>query len=383
MSDMSDGLIIFCCSSGNVTGDTYVGGLVGNIAYSPYRRTIAYCYSTADVSGRYAAGLVSHVLQGEIFRCYSAGRVSGSYAAGLIYYCFPLAQGCFWDVESSGQPRSGGGTGKTTAEMQDPNTFIEAGWDFVGEPDGPSDIWAIPIGGGYPILWWQLSPLPELPFSAGTGELDNPYLISAASQLNGIGYNPRLMSSYFKLVDDIDLSGMDFFIIGTDPFFPFAGVFDGDGHTISGFTCDSTDEDKVGLFSRVDGEDANIRNLRLLDSKVDVPAGKHVGPLVGELERGTITNCHVEGGSVMADDYVGGLVGYQHTGTVISNCYSSSNISGTDHVGGLVGKNIRGTINNCYVEGSVSGNGEVGGLVGRNRDRTCFAVHRQSFNGAD
>lgn len=33
----------------------------------------------------------------------------------------------------SAQGKYGGGTGKTTAEMQDRNTFLDAGWDFVGE----------------------------------------------------------------------------------------------------------------------------------------------------------------------------------------------------------------------------------------------------------
>jgi len=40
---------------------------------------------------------------------------------------------------------------------------VDAGGGFVGAPDGPSDIWAEPYAVGYPVLWWQLSPLPELP----------------------------------------------------------------------------------------------------------------------------------------------------------------------------------------------------------------------------
>ena len=74
---------------------------------------------------------------------------------------------------------------------------IDAGWDFVGAPGGPSDIWAEPDGTGYPVLWWQLSPLPELPtFSGGMGEPDDPYLISTADELNSIGHNPRLMAVF-------------------------------------------------------------------------------------------------------------------------------------------------------------------------------------------
>jgi hypothetical protein len=58
----------------------------------------------------------------------------------------------FWDKETTGLATSVGPTaqviGKTTAEMQDEDTFINAGWDF-------DTIWKIPAGGGYPVLQWQ------------------------------------------------------------------------------------------------------------------------------------------------------------------------------------------------------------------------------------
>jgi hypothetical protein len=58
-------------------------------------------------------------------------------------------------METSDPVHSDEGTGKTTAEMQDPSTFIfiEAGWDFLGEiGDGTSEIWQMPEAGGYPVL---------------------------------------------------------------------------------------------------------------------------------------------------------------------------------------------------------------------------------------
>jgi hypothetical protein len=57
---------------------------------------------------------------------------------------------------TSGQITSAGGTGMTTSEMQTPNTFIEAGWDFVDETaNGTEDIWWILEGQDYPRLWWE------------------------------------------------------------------------------------------------------------------------------------------------------------------------------------------------------------------------------------
>lgn len=63
----------------------------------------------------------------------------------------------YWDIETSGQTTSAGGTGKTTAEMQTAGTFLEAGWDFVEETaNGTDDSWWIREGQDYPHLWWEL-----------------------------------------------------------------------------------------------------------------------------------------------------------------------------------------------------------------------------------
>jgi len=74
--------------------------------------------------------------------------------------CDGPVTGCFWDIQTSGQAaRAGGiaeGTGKTTAEMQTAKTFLDAGWDFVGETaNGTDDIRKIAEGKDYPRLWWE------------------------------------------------------------------------------------------------------------------------------------------------------------------------------------------------------------------------------------
>jgi hypothetical protein len=64
----------------------------------------------------------------------------------------------FWDIETSGQLTSAGGTGKTKAEMQTRSTFINAGWDFADETaNGTENIWWILEGQDYPRLWWEAS----------------------------------------------------------------------------------------------------------------------------------------------------------------------------------------------------------------------------------
>jgi hypothetical protein len=64
----------------------------------------------------------------------------------------------FWDRETSGQPTSNGGTGKTTVEMQDIATFSLAGWDIIAvalNETNPAYTWNIVNNITYPFLSWQ------------------------------------------------------------------------------------------------------------------------------------------------------------------------------------------------------------------------------------
>jgi hypothetical protein len=41
--------------------------------------------------------------------------------------------------------------------MQTASTFLDAGWDFIGEAEnGTDDIWWIDEGQDYPRLWWEM-----------------------------------------------------------------------------------------------------------------------------------------------------------------------------------------------------------------------------------
>ncbi|MHC4604860.1 MAG: GLUG motif-containing protein, partial [Planctomycetota bacterium] len=204
-------------------------------------------------------------------------------------------------------------------------------------------------------------------YGGGTGEPNDPYLIFDANQMNAIGADSNDWDKHFLLMADIDLAGftgISFNIIGNWDN-PFTGRFDGSDHTISNFTYTSTGTSRIGLFGYVDGENAEIKNLGLIDPEVDAGTGDQVGLLVGRLQYGTISNCYVEGGSVTGHWYVGGLVGY-NWGT-ISDCYSKGSISGAAYTGGVVGRHYKGTVSCCYFEGIVSGGGSYsGGIAGIN-----------------
>jgi hypothetical protein len=364
------GSVTQCYSSGVVsgTGDS-VGGLVGENDKGDVRR----CYSIASVVGnRHVGGLVglneAHCnltcWAGEIVQCYSAGGVRGnSSVGGLVGYDIGgFVRRCFWDIQTSGQASSAGGAGKTTAEMRDPNTFIAADWDFA-----PHDIWFEPEGGGSPILWWQLSPWPALPtFSGGVGEPNDPYVISTTEELNSIGHNPKLMACHFRLAKDLDYAGLHFFAIGS-PDYPYRGVFEGVGHTISHLTMEG--DAYLGVFGAT-ASGAQVRNLGVIEIEVS-GSGNYIGGLVAQ-SGGRVNQCWSTG-SANGLNNVGGLVGKNlKTGEVVG-CYSASQVNGDGAtgrgggeaagVGGLVGTSL-GSVTECYTTGTVHGSRLVGGLIG-------------------
>ncbi len=375
LAGANGGTVISSYAISNVTGDLYVGGLVGSnggygLRGGCFRGTIYDCYATGVVVGiDYVAGLVGYNMGG-IIRCYSTGAVTGATTevSGLVLpggecggYDEPTERvdyvdACFWDIEASGQPNSsGGGIGKTTAEMQDPNTYMAAGWDFIGQSDGSNDIWVEPEGGGYPILWWCISPLAYFPqFSGGTGTSNDPYIISTPEELKSIGHNPRLMRCHFILAENLDLKDHSLHPIGNSVY-PYTGVFDGDGYTISNLTIQG------GLFGWIAGCDSEIRNCRLVDPNVEWAGGA----LVDCLENGSIINCHIRGANISGASLVGGLVGYCQEGRIINCIVEDCTVSGYSTVGGLVGSHQRGTISDCSVLGGhVSADTTVGGLAG-------------------
>lgn len=100
-------------------------------------------------------GFAGSINGGEIIDCYSTGAVTGSEEAYLGGFCggnWGDIDECFWDTETSGLDTSDGGTGMTTLEMKDWETFSDAHWDIY--LDDNDRIWARSdvCNNGYPCL---------------------------------------------------------------------------------------------------------------------------------------------------------------------------------------------------------------------------------------
>jgi hypothetical protein len=151
-----NGTISNCCATGSISGELGVGGLVGMMA-----GIICDSYSTGNVTGGSDVGGLVGYSEGSVSGSYSTGSVTGSTnVGGLVGQGQPSdVTDSFWDIQTSGQSTSAGGTGKTTAETQDITTFSGASWDIitVADPDirNSAYIWNIVDGETYPFLSWQ------------------------------------------------------------------------------------------------------------------------------------------------------------------------------------------------------------------------------------
>ncbi|NHB69041.1 MBG domain-containing protein [Perlabentimonas gracilis] len=173
-----------CYSSGNITGSYYVGGIIG---FSNNTELLSQCFSNASVSGDNTIGGIAgvHQASSKIINSYCVGEISGgdnigglvgiltlggivenSFFAGTITGNSALGglvgstpngyvQNSYWDTQTTDLYESAGGTGKTTAEMNNIATFLNGGWDFKGL--GAEDIWNIGNDRniGYPYLNWR------------------------------------------------------------------------------------------------------------------------------------------------------------------------------------------------------------------------------------
>ena len=99
--------------------------------------------------------------RGTLSNSYSSGKVTGNLSVGgLVGVSSNVSiTNSFWDTETSGQATSDGGTGKTTVEMQDIATFSGAVWDIVAVANSGTRntgyIWNIVHTVTYPFLSWQ------------------------------------------------------------------------------------------------------------------------------------------------------------------------------------------------------------------------------------
>ena len=338
----SGGTITNSYATGSVTGAKYVGGLVG---YNT--GTITNSYSTGKVTGSSNVGGLVGLNYGTITNSYATGKVIGeSFIGGLVGYNLGgTITNSYATGEVTGSSNVGGLVGYNSG-----GTITNSYWDTQtsgrSTSDGGTGLTTAKMmqqanfsGWDFTDTWW-MSEGNTRPFL----RMEYSTTITNAHQLQLIGMNTTTLAASYTLAADIDMAELS----------QASGLW----NTTKGFVPVGTSATKfTGAF---DGLSHTITDLN-----INRPSTSYVG-LFGYIDSsGSVSNVGMVGGAVSASGfYIGGLVGY-NSGT-ITNSYSTGAVTGSGDVGGLVGRNY-GTITNSYATGEVDSSGfYIGGLVGYN-----------------
>ena len=140
------------------------------------------------------------------------------------------------------------------------------------------------------------------------------------------------------LTADIDLTGKEWTPVGNS-FQTYNGTFDGQGYSITGLNASS-------LFGGI-GESATVKNLQLVDVKLNESGGATAGIVVNNY--GTIMACSMTG-EISAYSYTSGIANF-NLGTIVA-CWFSGTLKENEGYG-IVAFNY-GTITACFWDGNTT-----------------------------
>ena len=313
LAGYSNGEISNSYATGTVDGDDYVGGFVGSTGISSNNSLITNSYATGDVtgSGGYIGGLVGNSY-GTITNSYATGSVDGiDEVGGLVGYLGGILENTYAAGNVSGIDSVGGLVGETGGiSGHIHNSYATGtviGIDSVGGLVGSSDI--------------------DIANSYSTGVVTGE---SGVGGLVGISVGDIANSSATG-----DVTG-EIFVGG------LVGVSYGDIEFsyATGNVTSTVDNDGYG--------------------------NEGTGGLVGGMVYGSIGNSYSTG-DVNGYENIGGLVGGINglfSTPYLYNSYASGDVNGDSNVGGLVGGMQYGEIEFSLASGDVNGDSNVGGLVG-------------------
>ena len=340
--------IVDSSSFGAVTGNSAVGGLVG---YNYNASSIASSFSLGTVTGSgYVGGLVGWNDLSTIDTSYSKGMVTGSgYVGGLVGKngngTNAQIINSFSEAAVTGHTDVGGLVGFNTGWIFQTSSkgaiTGDAGSTNVGGLVGSSLFSSAKIGRSYSVGT----------VTAGPGSTNVGGLVGSNDSSATIN-NDHSESAVTAGADSTNVGGLT----GTNS----------SSSTINQVFSTSavTGTNNVGGLVGLNGDFASMSDAF---SQGAVRGTYAVGGLVGlNFNSASMTNVYSQG-AVRGTFYVGGLVGCNDQSSRISHVSSFGAVTGTFYVGGLVGSNTNNsTIDFALSVGSVTGSRFVGGLVGTN-----------------
>lgn len=412
-----------CLSSGSLsseksTNKAYLGGLIG---YYTKAVTLTNCLSTADISTN-AVDIYS-------------GSVIGHYSGGSLTYTnvYAMFESCVINGATNiGQIPVASTTVLTEAALTGVLSMANTELDFYDANGNTTGVW-MAVNNGTPVLKkfaGDVETVDTTKYSVDWYSADaTEYTLYDLADMRGfkeLAKASNFSGKKVKLGADITLNNGTAANWGVTPpaeewepigrngehedYPRFAGTFDGQGHTLSGFYVDS-DTAYVGLFGNIEG--ATIKNFKLVNSHFESELATNAYGCVGGIagigygyfediyntaivsgysqyaggfiglssgSQSTFTNCWFGGQVYLNGDYgvyAGGIAGgcNANGGCVIAHCQNTGTISysktsGSIQVGGMIGRiQAASSITDSLCAGTIttkSGVTEVGSVVGWN-----------------
>lgn len=384
--------IVQCYNSSTVTGEYFVGGIVG-----VGNRCIAEnCLNTGEIKGNYygrAGGGIFGILStntSQITACINWGKISevrSGYGgiAGEISGAQIL--NCYYNKDTTGawgignQETTEGITPLTTGQLCGalPQGLDSASWE-EGSVDTSTAKATQGRFGTATGTYINLQSVAEIKnmttdsaevYNFATTGSDADWatytLITTADEFAAIGQvrDEAKWSANYVLGNDIDVSGVELKSIG-DPEISYTGKFSGDGHTIS--HVDMTKEegaDSSGLFAQIGNSSGKSGKVMLLAANGDIVTSYFAtGGICGDLSAGEIYGCSFTG--TVKGAMVGGISGAAGQHTMISQCFFEGDVQGSHAAAGICGMSgaVVGSIKHCISIATIDTAGNDAYLAG-------------------
>ena len=390
--------IVQCYNSSTVTGEYFVGGIVG----AGDRCIAENCLNTGEIKGNYygsAGGGIFGILStntSQITACINWGKISevrSGYGgiAGEISGAQIL--NCYYNKDTTGawgignQETTEGITPLTTGQLCG---ALPSGLDSAIWKEGSVDISTAKVTQGRfgtatgtyinltkvaDIKETKTAPVPVYNYVTTNGDDWDTYtLITTAEEFVAIGRDDTKWSGNYVLENDIDVSGVKLSSIG-DPEIPYIGKFSGDGHTIS--HIDMTEDkhtDSSGLFGTI-GYSGTLNNekengkVMLLAANGDIVSSDKAGGICGYLSVGEIYGCSFTG--TVKGSGAGGICGMSGAYDKISQCFFAGEVQGGSGTAGICG--VGGTMDHCISIGTITGDNRAGiSIGGEHNAENCY-----------
>ena len=312
--------------SGNVEGNNYVGGVIGQNRV--YKGTGIVYNTTVTAPGSSVALSSTNTNTVNV-------RVSNSTL-----------------VHSGSRSSSFDGNAFNQVTLSSVDEILDT---YVGG-DNDGDGYYLDYNANGVVELYSLKEKPIKVSLTGAGTESNPYLIRTTEDWRmataTIGETPK----YYKLTNNIDFTNIYFYPMGTNSV-KFNGVFDGESHTISNATIHS-----YQYGGAIGYNTGTIQNINF--NNVAVDNYSETAGLIG-YNSGTVDGIKARNITVTGARYLGGVVG--NNVATVKNVDVQSTVTGTgDRIGGVVGNNT-GTVKQFMVKtNATGGNGWISGAVGFN-----------------